>query len=55
MNTFRSILSAVRHARAQRLTLPRSDASIRARYRFSHSMLGEPGLDEAVRIYGIGR
>jgi hypothetical protein len=55
MNAFRAFLSSFRHSRVARQTQRVSDASARARYRFRHSMLGEPGIDEAVRLYGVGR
>jgi hypothetical protein len=55
MNTLRSFFSTLRHRRADHAAKWGSEASAQARYRFRHSMLGEPGLDEAVRIYGVGR
>jgi hypothetical protein len=55
MNTFRSFLSALRHRRAAYASNRVSEASQRARYRFRHSMLGEPGIDEAARLFGVGR
>jgi hypothetical protein len=55
MNTFRSLISTLRHRRAAQAVRLVSETSARARYRFSHSMLGEPGIDEAVRLFGVGR
>ena len=55
MNTLRTLLSTLRHRSAAQAPKLLSEASARARYRFRHSMLGEPGIDEAVRIYGLGR
>jgi hypothetical protein len=55
MNSLRSFLSALRHRRAQHASKWVCGVSERARYRFRHSMLGEPGIDEAVRLFGVGR
>ncbi len=55
MNTLRNFLSALRHRRTAYGSARFSEASARARYRFRHSMLGEPGIDEAVRLFGVGR
>jgi hypothetical protein len=32
-----------------------SQASLSAQSRFRHSMLGESGIHEAVRLFGVGR
>ncbi len=55
MNTLRSLLSTLRHRRAAHVSTRLSEVSARARSRFRHSMLGEPGIDEAVRLFGVGR
>ncbi len=55
MNSLRSFLSSLRQGRAQHSSKMISEASRRARYRFRHSMLGEPGIDEAIRLFGVGR
>jgi hypothetical protein len=55
VSRLRLLLSAVRHPRAARSVISLSEASRRARCRLRHSMLGEPGVDEAVRLFGIGR
>lgn len=55
MNTFHSLISTFRHRRTAQAARLVSEASVRARYRFSRSMLGEPGIDEAVRLFGVGR
>jgi hypothetical protein len=55
MNSLRTLLSTLRHRRSAQATKLVCEASQRARYRFRHSMLGEPGLDEAVRLFGVGR
>jgi len=55
MKSLRALLFSLRHRRPGRAENPMSEASLRARYRFRHSMLGEPGLDEAMRLFGIGR
>ncbi len=55
MNSFRTLLSTLRHRPTAQATKLVSEASQRARSRFRHSMLGEPGLDEAVRLFGVGR
>jgi hypothetical protein len=55
MNTLRSLISALRHGRAAPHNRPISQASLWARSRFRHSMLGESGIHEAVRLFGVGR
>jgi len=55
MNTFRSLISTLRHRRTAQAVRLVSEASATARHRFRHSMLGEPGIDEAVRLFGVGR
>lgn len=52
MHTLHTLLSALRH-RHQALQV--SQASLSAQSRFRHSMLGESGIHEAVRLYGVGR
>ena len=55
MNTLKSILSALRHGRIAPRARPISQASLWAQSRFRHSMLGESGIHEAARLYGVGR
>lgn len=55
MNLFQSLFSIVRHGHSARQSRPISQASLWAQSRFRHSMLGEAGIHEAVRLYGVGR
>ena len=55
MNTFQTLLSALRPGGVATVQRPTSQASLRARSRFRHSMLGEPGIHEAARLFGVGR
>ncbi len=55
MNRFRSLLSSLRQPRAAQGSKVLSEVSKKARNRFRHSILGEPGIDEAVRLFGVGR
>jgi hypothetical protein len=55
MSSLRQFLSILRRKHAARAPRLASEATRRARQRFRHSMLGEPGLDEAVRLFGVGR
>lgn len=55
MNTFQTLLSTIRHERVAEKNRPISQASLWERSRFRHSMLGESGIHEAARLYGIGR
>jgi hypothetical protein len=54
MNALRTLLAAVTRGRIARNAHP-SQASLWAQSRFRHSMLGESGLHEAARLYGVGR
>lgn len=55
MNTLHTLLSLVRHDRVAGQIRPVSQASLWAQSRFRHSMLGESGIHEAVRLFGVGR
>jgi hypothetical protein len=55
MNTFQTLLSTIRRGRVAGEIRPASPASLWARSRFRHSMLGEPGIHEAARLFGVGR
>ena len=55
MNPIQTLLAAVKHGPAAHQHKPRSEASLWARYRFRHSMLGESAVHEAARLYGVGR
>jgi hypothetical protein len=55
MNMFHSLVSFVRHGHSERRGRPISQASLWAQSRFRHSMLGESGIHEAVRLFGVGR
>lgn len=55
MITLNTLISAMRHGRTAHDNRPVSQASLVARSRFRHSMLGEPGIHEAARLFGVGR
>ena len=55
MHTLHTLLSALRHGRVAQKHRPISQASLCAQSRFRHSMLGESGIHEAVRLFGVGR
>jgi hypothetical protein len=55
MTMFHNLVSFVRHGQVAKHGRPVSQASLWAQSRFRHSMLGESGIHEAVRLYGIGR
>ena len=55
MHTIHTLLSVLRHGRIGQKTRPISQASLWAQSRFRHSMLGECGIHEAVRLFGVGR
>jgi hypothetical protein len=53
MNTLHVLLTAIGHGRPT--IRPISQATLCAQRRFRHSMLGESGIHEAVRLFGVGR
>lgn len=55
MNTLQTLLAAARRARPGRPFRPVNLASLWAKDRFRHSMFGESGIHEAVRLFGVGR
>ncbi len=55
MNTLRTLFSAVRHGHVAQQPHTVSQASLWAQSRFRRSMLGESGIHEAARLYGVGR
>ena len=55
MNTLQTLLSAVKPGRVAAPERQISHASLWAQSRFRHSMLGESGIHEAARLFGVGR
>jgi len=55
MNTLHTLFSSLRHSRVARPSAPASMASVWAQNRFRHSMLGESGIHEVMRLFGVGR
>jgi hypothetical protein len=55
MNMFHNLVSIVRHDHTARQSRSVSQASLSAQSRFRRSMLGESGIHEAVRLFGVGR
>jgi hypothetical protein len=55
MNTFKTFFSTVSRGGAAQQSRQISQVSLWAQYRFRHSMIGESGIHEAARLYGVGR
>lgn len=55
MTRFQNLLSAVKLGRAKSPWRAVSNEALNAQYRFRHSMIGEPGIHEAARLFGVGR
>ncbi len=55
MNKLFSLLSTTLRQQRPASSKQVSEASAKARDRFRHSMLGEPGIGEAIRLFGVGR
>lgn len=55
MNTLQTLISSFRTSRAHAPDRPVSQASLWEQSRFRHSMLGESGIHEAARLFGVGR
>ncbi len=55
MNTLQTLISAVKPGRTATPDQKVNQTSLWAQSRFRHSMLGESGIHEAARLYGVGR
>jgi hypothetical protein len=55
MTTFKTFFSTVGRGRPVQQNRQISQASLWAQYRFRHSMIGESGIHEAARLFGVGR